>query len=242
MNEEKRDYLAEEQSYRSGLATGGKYRKHRPDEACSSDLAYLFSWESFPKRGSTVLELGCGDGFVSRKLAKTGLLVYGVDCSPTAVRQARKNFDEDNLQGVFEVGDVLNLAMFETGKFQFILDSHCLHCVCDYGQRAQFLRECRRLLRPGGRLFIAGMGQQPMDWFDKEANARKGSQLTVDEKGCYRISRAMPGSGLFVHQRIFISEELLRAEVKAAGFVVHRLENYHDPASPGSVDLLAELG
>jgi ubiquinone/menaquinone biosynthesis C-methylase UbiE len=42
--------------------------------------------------GSTVLELGCGDGVISQVLVEAALTLYGVDASPRLLRAFRERF------------------------------------------------------------------------------------------------------------------------------------------------------
>src|SRR6185503_9285363 len=65
--------------------------------------------------GDRVLDLGCGSGVFSSRLAKTGLAVTGVDISPKLIEIGRKLYPEVRL----EVGDAEALA-FEDGAFDAV--------------------------------------------------------------------------------------------------------------------------
>src|SRR5512140_124915 len=45
-----------------------------------------------PKAGETVLDLGCGTGQLTHKIAESGATVIGLDSAPAMVAQARMNY------------------------------------------------------------------------------------------------------------------------------------------------------
>src|SRR5262249_50598413 len=55
-----------------------------------SDLgAEIFAWLD-PKAGERVLDLGCGDGALTQKIAEAGAAVLGVDASADFISAARQ--------------------------------------------------------------------------------------------------------------------------------------------------------
>lgn len=98
-----------------------------------------------------VLDMCSGDGTNSIYLASRGFDVYGVDISGTAVKIARQRCAERKVACAYEVGDVLNLSL--RGPFDFIFDRGCFHHV-PKGQKPAYVATLRRLLRPGGKLFL----------------------------------------------------------------------------------------
>jgi SAM-dependent methyltransferase len=97
--------------------------------------------------GERILDLGCGDGQLTQRIAATGPIVAGVDLSREMVAAARG-------RGVAaEVGSAEALP-FAEGSFDAVFSNATLHWV--RGQDAM-MAEVRRVLRPGGR-FVAEMG------------------------------------------------------------------------------------
>ncbi|MEA2541566.1 MAG: hypothetical protein QOH35_2932, partial [Acidobacteriaceae bacterium] len=43
-----------------------------------------------PQLGERILDLGCGDGFLTRRIAESGATVVGVDSSPQMVAAAKE--------------------------------------------------------------------------------------------------------------------------------------------------------
>jgi 2-polyprenyl-3-methyl-5-hydroxy-6-metoxy-1,4-benzoquinol methylase len=205
----------------------------------------MFSWDSFPVEGAKLLELGCGDGFVTVRLASMGLRITGIDCSGVAVQRAHENLTNAGLSADLHIGDACDLAFLNQESFPFILDSRCLHCITEYADRSLFLSQCHRVLTSGGRLFLATMGEQSMEWTRtlELSTWQKEREITydVDEKGCYFQSLVPPGTSERFNSRIFIHEEVLREEITTAGFEIIRFEQFAPENDPGDISFLVEL-
>jgi SAM-dependent methyltransferase len=100
-----------------------------------------------------VLELGCGHGAMALVLARAGAWVTGVDLDGTRIRYARERLQReapDLAQRIhFHLGDVADLA--GRGDFDAIVSKDTFEHVEDL---AGVLGELRRLVRPGGRLYL----------------------------------------------------------------------------------------
>jgi SAM-dependent methyltransferase len=99
-----------------------------------------------PPAGDRTLDIGCGEGRVSRDLASRGHRVTGVDLSPTLARHARA---ADEL-GAYVAADAASLP-FRDGSFDLAVAYNSLQNVLDLHGAA---REAARVLRPAGRLCI----------------------------------------------------------------------------------------
>lgn len=108
-----------------------------------------------PPPGSQLLvELGCGPGFYSCRFAERyrGLQVLGVDRSRQQLRRAKRNAHKRQLDNCrFEEADALALT-FESGSVDALVASRLFTVL---QQREQALAEMYRVVRPGGRCFIA---------------------------------------------------------------------------------------
>ena len=97
-------------------------------------------------RGRSVLEVGCGAGVDLARFAKGGADVTGVDLAPSAIALARANFEQQGLQGRFEVADGERLP-FPDNSFDMVF----AHGVVQYtANPRQLVEESRRVLKPGG--------------------------------------------------------------------------------------------
>lgn len=136
--------------------------------------------------GKDVLEVSCGRGggssFVARYLAPRS--VVAVDREEGAVAYCTSRHAVANL--AFRVGDAESLP-FPDESFDVVLNVESSHC---YGSMAQFLREVRRVLRPGGYL----------SW----ADFRERGQLDA-------LEQAFAGAGLAPVSREDITPNVLAA-------------------------------
>ncbi|HZD69768.1 MAG TPA: class I SAM-dependent methyltransferase [Actinomycetes bacterium] len=105
--------------------------------------------------GARVLEVGCGPGHLSIRLARQhGLDVTGLDLDPAMIARANANADRrgdgDQRRPSFLVGDVAALA-FPDGSFDLVVSTLSLHHWAD---PTAGLAEIGRVLRPGGRALV----------------------------------------------------------------------------------------
>ncbi len=97
--------------------------------------------------GRTVLDLGCGEGWLTRELSSLGWKVTGVDAIPELIETARTMADGDYRVADFEqLKDVLQENSFHTVVANFSL----------LGEASveTAISTSRRLLEPAGRLVI----------------------------------------------------------------------------------------
>ena len=107
-----------------------------------------------PTSGLRLIELGCGPGFYSRKLAQRfpNIIVTGVDRSPSQVRSARERAAAENIRNcVFERVNALALPT-DGSSFDILIASRIFTVLPDH-RRA--VAEMFRILKPGGRCLIA---------------------------------------------------------------------------------------
>ena len=100
-----------------------------------------------PATGERILDLGCGDGQLTIRIAATGATVVGLDSSPQMAAAAR-------LLGIeVTVGDAEALP-FESDSFDAVFSNAALHWVRNHDA---MLRGVKRVLKPCGR-FVAEFG------------------------------------------------------------------------------------
>ena len=105
--------------------------------------------------GARVLEVGCGPGHLSIRLARQhDLDVTGLDLDPAMIERARANADRagngDQREPSFLVGDVTALA-FPDGSFDLVVSTLSMHHWAD---PAAGLVEVNRVQRPGSRALV----------------------------------------------------------------------------------------
>jgi SAM-dependent methyltransferase len=123
-------------------------------QAKEQELLSSIIRKHFPdSKGKRALDLGCGSGPTAHTLHDLGFETTGIDVSQTAIDLANEIALKEKKQIHFEVADVLNYE----GKFDFIYDSHCFHCIVPDEDRKAFLSMLKRNLSPNGIAFINTM-------------------------------------------------------------------------------------
>ncbi|MDR3751150.1 MAG: methyltransferase domain-containing protein [Terracidiphilus sp.] len=97
--------------------------------------------------GERILDLGCGDGQLTRRIAATGAVVTGVDASPQMVAAARS-------RGIVAEEAAAESLPHGDASFDAVFSNAALHWIRD---QDAMMAEVRRVLKPGGR-FVAEMG------------------------------------------------------------------------------------
>jgi trans-aconitate methyltransferase len=98
--------------------------------------------------GERILDLGCGTGHLTAKIAETGAHVVGIDRSPEMIRQAKEKYPSLR----FEVMDAREIQL--EGNFDAVFSNATLHWI---REPERVISGIKRLLRPGGR-FVAEFG------------------------------------------------------------------------------------
>jgi SAM-dependent methyltransferase len=114
-----------------------------------------------PQPGERILDVGCGEGTLTRKIVARGATVLGIDNSPEMIVAARANGIDAVLMGAAD--------MPFAGEFDAAFSNAALHWVFDKEQAA---RAIFRALNAGGR-FAGEMGG--------EGNLRKLRDALDDE-------------------------------------------------------------
>ena len=97
----------------------------------------------------TLLDVGCGGGFLSEEFARAGFVVTGIDPAPETIEVARQHACVSNLTIEYRVG---------VGEFLPFADASfgCVAC-CDVLEHVDdpelVVKEIARVLKPGGLFF-----------------------------------------------------------------------------------------
>lgn len=172
--------------------------------------APLLNWLQ-PRPGERVLDLGCGDGALTEKLAAAGCSVVGADASPEFVAAARaRGLDAREVDGQ---------ALPFAGEFDAVFSNAALHWM--KRDPDAVLAGVARALKPGGR-FVAEMGGA-------------GNVSTI-RQALYTVLARHGQDAAARDPWFFPGAEDYRARLLAAGFAVQRLELFERPTPlPGEI-------
>lgn len=117
-----------------------RYRSHQ----------HLIPWIEGMQPGRSVLEIGCGVGMDTYRMARHGLNVTGVDLTEVAVQTAHQRFKDAGIEGNFLNADALHLP-FRDACFDYVYSFGVLHHAQN---TVGTIHEVHRLLKPGGEARI----------------------------------------------------------------------------------------
>lgn len=118
---------------------------------------------NLPDHARTALDVGCGEGFLARRLAARGFTVTGIDTDPDAIARARAqghtvellDGDQQSPSITYKVADVFTADLPQYDVVMAVASLH--HMDLEQG-----LERLASLVAPGGRLAIVGMAKS--DW------------------------------------------------------------------------------
>lgn len=120
----------------------------------TDEIAQALFPDGVPSGNMSVLEVGCGPGFYARRLAQRfpALQVLGLDRSLRLIAWAQCRASSDALANCrFQQGDVESLSTC-VAAVDAVISSRLLLVVAN---RKALISEIFRVLKPGGRLFLA---------------------------------------------------------------------------------------
>jgi ubiquinone/menaquinone biosynthesis C-methylase UbiE len=135
-----------------------------------------------------VLDVGCGEGTSTIRLAKSCKAITGVDYSQTLINQAAQK-----KSGIdFKVNDVLELdKLFPEAKFDAVVSIRCLINLPEKEMQYKALENMFKVLKPGGLLFFS-----------------EGYQLGWDMLNVYRQRNNLSIINVVEYNKLFENVEL----------------------------------
>lgn len=147
----------------------------RPAEKIDAHVAWLHE-EILGGRPGKVLDLTCGPGLYTQRLAKLAHACVGIDYAPAAIAYAKRQAKSEGLQCTYVQADVREAAFGE--GFDLAMMLHGQLNVFRRGEVADLLPRVYDALAPGGRLVLEiqsfehmhGDGRKHCDWCDAETD------------------------------------------------------------------------
>lgn len=157
-----------------------------------SDSGAMDALKIFAHEQGRLLDLGCGSGSFMARMQKWGWDVVGIEPDPKAVAHLKGKYNFDIRTSLIGCDDL-------AGSFDLITMNHLIEHLPD---PLQTLKQCRKLLRPNGRVIVV------------TPNARS--------LGLYIFGQFWRGLEAPRHFHVFTATSL-RDTFKAAGFEVDTL-------------------
>jgi SAM-dependent methyltransferase len=126
-----------------------------PVHSDAQALERLIAFAGLPE-GSTVLDAGCGPGFVAEAFLRAGHRVVGVDLSAEMVERARRRCEPFGDRARFMHGSVFEAEL--GGPFDAAVSRYVIHHLA---RPLDFVRRQAALLRPGGILVVCDHTTDP---------------------------------------------------------------------------------
>lgn len=144
----------------------------------------LFTWPAFARfvggvAGLDVVDLGCGEGTNTRRLARAGARMTGIDLSERLIAHARRSEEAEPAGIAYHVASYSQRTPLPDASFDLAISTLAL---MDGPDLAGAMREAHRLLRPGGVLAFSVLHPchiSPALRWEKDAHGRT-TGLVVD--------------------------------------------------------------
>ena len=122
-----------------------------------------------PRRYVSTLEIGCGSGCLTRRLANISDRVLALDIASAAIERARTQAQAAAVSGSidFRVANIMDFDVVAQGPWDLVVFSETIYSLgwlYPMFDIAQLMRALRRAMRPGGRLLLANTYGAKKDW------------------------------------------------------------------------------
>lgn len=165
--------------------------------------------------GARLLDLACGQGRVTRELARRGAIVTGADLSAALITQAKATEEADRLGIEYMIADVGDESAFPADSFD---GGVCNFGLSDIDDLDATLATVHRVIKPGGFFVVsllhpcfpgwtekvsaswpAGDGYFAEGWWRAEAsNSKLRQQVGANHRMISTYLNALTGHGLAI--------------------------------------------
>lgn len=165
------------------------YENYQEDLRLNSDnsrrLEYLTGiayMDKFFEKGWKILDVAAGTGAYALHYAEKGLNVTACDITPAYVDILKEKAQKSGVRLPAYVNDARDLSIFPDNAFDCVLCMGPIYHLTEAEDRAQVLRECVRVLKPGGLLYVAYINKLFVFY-----NLALGSRQYLQEKWFQKI-------------------------------------------------------
>jgi 2-polyprenyl-6-hydroxyphenyl methylase / 3-demethylubiquinone-9 3-methyltransferase len=109
-----------------------------------------------PFENLKLLDIGCGGGLLCEPMTRLGFTVTGVDASERNIEVARAHAEAMDLAIDYRASTAEALLDEPGARFDLVLNMEVVEHVAEPGQ---YLRDCARLVEPGGLMIVATLNR-----------------------------------------------------------------------------------
>jgi ubiquinone/menaquinone biosynthesis C-methylase UbiE len=195
------------------------YWKKVPGKNIPSSLDLYPVIYDYLQKGYKILDIGCGFGKSSLKLASLGYSVTGIDINSEAISLSKATAEnlmlDEKMTGKaeFEVGSASKLP-FPGETFDLAVMQAFLTSIAETQQRIKIVKEACRVLKPGAYLYLVEFGQ---NWHLKLYRNRYLQNFSLTkEEGSFLVKN--PETGMVEYTAHHFSEKDLVFLLLNCGF------------------------
>jgi SAM-dependent methyltransferase len=214
-----------EDRYRRIHQQGIEYWISDPEENARviRSIEEFFNYACCHPSKTSIVEFGCGEGYLANHLLGCGYRYLGIDISESAILEARKKAGSRG-QNSFLVADVTDLIKVPEGSFDVAIDNQCWHMLVTDDHRAGYLSEVKRILKSNGKAYFRE-NVQPEEFKGKISSFREFvEKLYRDYSELHDYPAYIDGNKQTIRlPRIparFNNEQGYRRELNTEGFTV----------------------
>ena len=130
--------------------------------------------------GMEVLDLACGHGRITNRLAQRGCLMTGLDSSEFFLQLARQDAQDREVSVEYVHGDMRDLPW--SGRFDRIINWFSAFGYFDDEENQRVLAQAAAALKPGGRLAIETLSfAYLLRHFSQSSVVQRGDDFMIDQ-------------------------------------------------------------
>jgi 2-polyprenyl-3-methyl-5-hydroxy-6-metoxy-1,4-benzoquinol methylase len=161
------------------------------------------------EEGMNILDLGCGPGLYTQKIAMAGHKVTGVDFSKVSIQHAKKEAGKNSLDIQYFQQNYLDLKLGNE-KFDLVLMIYTDFGVLNPKDRGTLLKNIKAVLKPGGILIFDVLN-------DKELNTKISPRAwEASQGGFWRPGPyiALSESIMYEDEKVILSQHTIIEDQK----------------------------
>lgn len=131
-----------------------------------------------------ILDLGSGEGYLSRMLALRGAKVTGIDLSSEMLKASQEKERQNPLGIKYELGNCSDLSIFGDNSFDIAVSNMVLIDISDLDGT---LYEVHRVLKPKGRFLYSILNPMLFSPGSEDIPAPEGKAVDYFSEGAYEL-------------------------------------------------------